>query len=398
MMRLFLLLFPCFCFSQSVIDSDKFFALGQQNILQSPNLNTSSSLSIPWINEYQFRTETRDVDFDRQEYSVRLSPTTPKIRKTQKAYYNELLNEPDVDKLTTIGEINYGLHLDWLELYLHTESLQALESLEIILQDKRTIYSKSAMAGTLNPESLLKLQTEMNDLSLEKNEFQFIIDDIKNKYAFQSDSFDFNNFITIDEISRVLDLNTLSPSTTSTSNLESSYKQNLLTKELDIELAKKNQYFDFLQLKYTGPHTDLWRERVSLGLGFMLNTSGANKLKIQKLRLEKESLDRKIYWETQEKNSKINEITNKLKRDIKAYTMFLNTLEEEKKELKVLTDNVARNEMISPQFLLDIENRNINMKMKTIDRKRDILKDYLEYLNELEVFNTTTTVNYLTKE
>ena len=101
MIRLFFLLFlPSYCLSQSVIDAEEFFKLGQERFQEYSN-SYNPDLNLHWINEYQFRTETRDFRSVRQEYSVRLSPTTPKIRKTQKRYFNHLRNVPDFDIWST---------------------------------------------------------------------------------------------------------------------------------------------------------------------------------------------------------------------------------------------------------------------------------------------------------
>jgi hypothetical protein len=101
-----------------------------------------------------------------------------------------------------------------------------------------------------------------------------------------------------------------------------------------LEASEKKRVFDFLQLKYSGPNSDPFQERVSLGLGFQLSNSGSKKLKMQELKLEQEALNLKSERVIQDKKLKLNTFENELQNDIKAFSHFQKTIEEERTELK----------------------------------------------------------------
>ena len=91
---IFFYLLPFSIWSQQIIDSKAFFSAGLENYVNL-NTTTNKSINFPWIEKYDFRTETRDSEFDRQEYTARFSVSSPRIRNAQKSLYDQLRNAPD---------------------------------------------------------------------------------------------------------------------------------------------------------------------------------------------------------------------------------------------------------------------------------------------------------------
>ncbi|MEZ5044871.1 MAG: hypothetical protein R2828_33545 [Saprospiraceae bacterium] len=180
-------------------------------------------------------------------------------------------------------------------------------------------------------------------------------------------------------------------------DLESMYKKQLLMKEIDLESAEKKKLIDFAQLKYNGPHSDALQERISVGLGFQLSTSGNTKLKMQELTIELDELNRKSERNIQDKHEKFKMIENKLQSDIQAFNYFQKIMEDERQQLQKLSSKVSQKEGISPFVLLDIEERHLFMKIKSLNKIEDLLRDYLKYLQESKILCQYDTVNYLSQ-
>ena len=64
--------------------------------------------------------------------------------------------------------------------------------------------------------------------------------------------------------------------------------------EIVLEKAEKNRIIDFVQLRYDGPHMDLLRERLAVGVGLDLPYSSGRKFKLQELEVEQLLLDQEL--------------------------------------------------------------------------------------------------------
>ncbi len=396
-MRLFIfyLLLPSICFSQSSIDAEQFFDLGRSQFEQTekPELEP---LYFPWINQYELRTESRDFDLASQEYTFRLSPSTGKIRKAQKAYYEQMKNAPDFEGQENYCDLLLSLHVDWLALFILQEQKNVKDELVAILDDQQTIYER--MVGTLefDPQKLIKLQTDRSDSKIGINKLVLKQAALLNKYNLQNQDIDFVGFATIESISKNLERATLySINPVELMDLKTEHKKQLLLKEIELESAEKKQLIDFAQIKYTGPHSDALQERLSVGLGFQISNAGSDKLKMQKLQLEKEELNRKSEWDVQEKKEKLNMLEYGLRQDIQAYFDFQGIREEERGQLQNLGEKIAQKEGVSPLFLLEIAERNLSMKDKSLNKKEDLFKSYLKYLQQSGDMCQSDFINYL---
>ncbi len=391
---IFLLLLPWVGLAQPTINADQFFALGLSNFKQIEK-STTEEVHFPWIDRYEFRTETRDFDFDEQEYTFRVTPSTAKIRNAQKNLFEEMRNKPDFEGQEIYCDYVFSLHNDWLSLLILSEHIDILHELEVLLQDKQSVYEKMLGTYEFAPERLVKLRTERSDLEISLNRCLLEKDFLLDKYNLQNQEIDFNNFITIEAISAYLTNDIPSLKKAETVDLEIAHKQQLLSKEIELESSEKKQLIDFVQFRYNGPHSDAWRERLSVGLGFQLSTSGNRKLKMQELQIEQEELKQESKRNIREKQEKLILFEKKLQGDIQAYFHLQKIAQEERGQLQTLSTKIAQKEGSSPLVLLDIEERHLRLKLKALNNKEDLIRDYLEYLRQSDTMCQPTFINYL---
>ena len=393
-LSIFFLLLPFICLSQQTINAEQFFALGLSGYREAER-PAGENVNFPWIDQYDFRTETRDFDLDKQEYTFRVSPSTAKIRNAQKALYEEFRNAPDLDGQEIYCDYILSLHTDWLALFILNENISAMNELVVILNDKQTIYERMVGTYEFDPEKLVKLQTEKSDIEISMNQLKLERDYLLNKYGIQDQEIEFGDFITVEAISEFLANNILSLSESEMVDLETEYKKQLLNKEIELESSEKKKLIDFVQRKYTGPHSDALQEKLSVGLGFQLSNSGSQKLKMQELQIEQEELNRKAESNSREKQEKLITLENKLQSDIQAFFHFQKTMQEERTQLQNLSSKIAQKEGTSPLFLLNIEERHLSRKIKALNEKEDLLKDYLKYLQQSGKMCQPAFVKYL---
>jgi hypothetical protein len=395
-LSLLFLLLPFTCISQQTINADQFFALGLSYFepVEKPD---RESVNFSLVEKYEFRTETRDFNLNEQEYTFRLSPSTPKIRRAQRAYYEELINAPDFDGEEIYCDYFLSLHSDWLSLYVLNENIRALNELAIILGDKQTIYERMVGIYEVDLQDLVELQTDRSDLEISLNALRQEREFLLQKYNLQDQEIDFGGFITVEAVSEYLAANVFSSTPAALVDLEAEHETQLLMKELELEASERSRIVDFLQLRYNGPHSDGLEERVSVGLGFQINTSGGDKLKMEELQIEQEELNRKSEREIQEKQERLTTLENELQRAILVFFHFQEITQQERTQLQGLASGVAQTDDKSLLLLLEIEERSRTMEMRSLSRMEDLLRDYLKYLQESGEMCQSEFVNYLAR-
>jgi len=393
---LVLLLLPFICFSQQTISAEQFFKSGLSNFSQIEKL-ARDNVKFPWINKYEFRTETRDFNFGEQEYTIRLSPSTAKIRNAQKAYYDAMRNAPDMDGQEIYCDYVLSLHLDWLALFMLNEHQRTLDELVVLLNDKQTTYERMLGTFEFDTKKLVNLQTDKSDIEIASNKLKLDRDFLLKKYNLENQEFDFSNFITVEAISEYLSNNLPTSENSAAFDLETAYKKEMLLKEIDLENSEENRIIDFVQVKYNGPHSDEIRERLSVGLGFQLSNSGNSRLKMQELQIEQEELDLQLARDTRSQQTNLEALENELQSDIQAFFYFVKIHKEERENLQQLSANISQKEGTSPLILLDIEERNLSLKLRAISKRESLFEDYLNYLQETDKMCQPTFVNFLTQ-
>lgn len=394
---IFCLFLPSICFSQQTINAEQFFTVGLSSFEQTEKI-TREHVNFPWIDQYELRTESSDFDLGKQEYTFRVSPSSGKIRKAQKEFYEVLTNAPDFDEQEIHCDLTFSLHTDWLSLFILNENKNVMDKLVLILKDKQTIYEKMVGTYDFDPQKLLKLQTEKSDIDIELNKIKLEWEYLLNKYSIQGQEIDFGEFTNVEAISKYLSNKVLTLNTSATEDLEIEYEKQLLIKEIELEASEKKRLLDFAQIKYNGPHSDPFKERLSVGLGFQLSNSGSDKLKMQKLQLEKEELNRKSERKIQENQAKSIALENNLQKDLQSFFHFQKTIQEENTQLEKLSSKIAQKEGSSPLFLLDVKERHLSMKIKSLNKNKDLLRDYLKYLHQSgKLCESATFVNYLSQ-
>jgi len=389
----FYLLVPFCVWSQQVINSEEFFKSGMRNFIE-PEETTRKNTNFPWVEKYEFRTSTRDSDFSRQAYTVRLSTSSSRIRNAQKAIYDEISNTPNFEWQDTYCNQLMIINNDWLSLYIINENKNLLEQLLGIMNDKKAIYEK--MFGTLDidPAKLLKLKSDRTDIKISLHDLRIQQEYLIKLYGFSTIQIDFSDFITTENITEDLFEKSISDEVLHIKDVEFQYKKSLLDKEMALEAAEGKKVLDFVQVKYSGPHSDLLKVRLSLGLSLQLSNSGSRKIKMQELKIEKENLNRTFERNTNEIQKEVGLLKYKLHADIENYSYLLEIGQEEGEELERLSNNISQSQGTSPFLLLAIKERKLSLKINLLRVKKELLQDYLTYLLKSQRLYQSERVNY----
>ncbi|SEQ05593.1 hypothetical protein [Neolewinella agarilytica] len=370
-----LILFPSVdLLAQDVIDATDFFQIGQEaeNGLAAEKHSISSS-RMPWIEEYELRTETRDFDIDRQEYTFRVSPSTGRKRRALTALYNHQERAPDFEAQESSCDDLADRYYQWLVLYLMDRELDILNRLKVVLDDRQLVLSRQAGNLDFDWSKLIGLRQDISDFELRLSRLKTVQARINKELGLKDPFFSFEGFISLSEIGEAFPGNFkkgLDP--------KLDYELATVAHELELEKAEQKQFFDFAQLKYQGPHTDELQERFSVGLAFQLPNSGDKKLKMRELELEVQSLRKEQEVEVAtDKEVYEAEVAGWLI-EYEHFRFMTATHRKEQEELRLISNQLKKKEGFNPLPLLAIQERAIRNELKLLDVSTDLYQSYLK--------------------
>lgn len=368
---------PLLLVGQGKVDADAFFSIGmaQAQVLAS---ESEKKVTFPWIEKYDLRTETRDMDPAQQEYTLRLSPTSPGRRKALKGAYNHLAEKPDFEGEEVACERRMEVHLDWLTLFVLHQQLVELQAYQDVLTDKQAVMEKLVGTYEFDVKKLLTLEMDKNDLSIDIYNLQQQADRIAGRYSLRFSDLNFEGFIDVDMISKTFSGLQLSQMK---EDPELMYKRTQVQRELALERSENRQYLDFVQVKYRGPHTDLLNERVSIGLGINIANPGDRKLKIQELTFEQDQIEREVNYKQAEQGQRLSQLAEKLNSDLASLAFQKKISEREQERLKSISDLISQKEGFDPLLLLDMKERRIQVRLSMLQKLENIYVVYLKYLD-----------------
>lgn len=359
--------------AQRVLTTTEFFSIGREEVAVSVRNTEAKAPRMPWVEEYQLRTETRDFDFDQQEYTLRLSPSTARKRRALTALYNHQEAVPDFDALELRCDALAERYGSWLALFLMDREMTILTRLRTVLSDRQTVLNRQAGSLDFDWSRLIRLQQDLTDLELRSSRLITGQARINISLGLFNPTFSFAGFITLREIGE-----SFPGSFQLAADPELDYELETVARELELEKAEKKQIFDFAQVKYQGPHTDLPRERFSVGVGLEFPNSGERKVKIRELELEEEALRREQAAALAADRADYEAEMAGWKIDFQHYNFMASAHQKEKEELRRIGVQLKREQGFDPLPLLEIEERSLRNELRLLELSADLYRNYLK--------------------
>lgn len=362
--------------SAQVIDEAVFFSkavLPVQEVYKA----IDDPVNFSWIEEYELRTETHDFNFNRQEYTLRISPISGKEKRSIQAIY-ELINiKPNFELLELRCENLTDINRDWLTLFLLQRNLDVLYQMEKILQDKQLVYRRLLAGHSISFQKVIELETDLTDLSISIHDLEQSLDRIIDHYGLPADSLFFGNFLSIEQIKTIMNTPKQSEEIMEP---RLAYEKEMIQKEIEYEQAKNKRWIDFAQLRYNGSPDDPLKERLHVGVGFRFPTSADRKLKLNELTVEKMMVDDESELRIQERNQETKILSAEVNFAIENLNHFVQSIQDERDQLQDLGERYARQAGYDPVLLLEIEERHLKNQLSILERKEDIFIDYIKWL------------------
>ena len=374
-----LILFPCFTIfglAQTTITSSQFF---QQQLQKAASLPSSygaiqqvpSTFNPSWIDEIDIRTETRDFDLENQQYLVRISPTTKKIRTAQKQLMSSIRKEAKYADENIHKDIIDNAYETWLDAYEAYLELQVNRSLLLVYSDIETVLFRLASQEKVKARDIMEVQEDIGqtevDIQLLERKINHLLE---GKQPIFDDLVSFPTMI--DRINnagaKVVDK--------SQNNLGKS----ILEAEIALEEAEGQRIFDFLQIQYNGPHTDVLSERISIGAGVKIPFSSDRAIKLEELKIEQAVEARKLEvnsWKLEEERIAQKKEFQAAVGELKIYEQFQS--EQAIKHKKMLSQ-LMKLENVDPLLPLYQQVTERKQELELIEMKLAVYKSFLNYL------------------
>ncbi len=361
----------------------------------STNQSGEYTFKAPIIEEYEFRTETNDFDLDKQDYLIRVSPTTKAIREAQQRLFEGYLSQPKDDPFSLELRFIEDAYEYWIDEYFSFELQDLLEEQKTVLDDKMSVIKKQLIIGDADFSDFVKAQNDLKDLNLNQLQNQQ-----ENKmYAFPSSlsgvEYTFEDLISVEEIKAFV--TAFDPSSVEDPNrlVSDNLKRTELQNELDLEEAEAKQILRFAEISYGGPHSDPFREKVSVGVGLRLPWDGGNRLDLQELKIEMDNLETEALFDQDKLFLDVSRSRFEVLESIRVYEEQLSLREAMKESNRELKQILNETNSSNPTFILELNQQSIELEIDKINSAKDVYEEYLDFLEDSLLMTQMPLKNYL---
>lgn len=367
-----------------------------RQIDQQKGFLESGSYKMAPIRGLEFRTESNQLDPQRQDFALRISPANPWEINRNNAYfekYQEVIDLGQIRQIKKLIQLRYDLIIDWVYLQdrksLKDEEIKTIRSLIEILEAQRN-------SSFFDPENyaelkidLIEKQAELQDLMLEEDVLkQRIVSFFPDA---QSKNLDWNldDLVSIERISNWIE--------THQAQIESeevTYHRKLVElSKAEWELEKSNLNIGFLQAQYQQFRLAQDRKPWNIGMGIRLPIFNPNKGKMAEKKLDIFEAEGNLTQVQNEHVAEVELVKSKLVGLCENYFSIQNQLED--LDLISIEKNLNSLSANNPAVNLRFQRNLLKSKNILARHQRDIYAAFIEYLSLTDALQQRPIVNYL---
>ncbi|MEQ9297374.1 MAG: hypothetical protein RIF33_02375 [Cyclobacteriaceae bacterium] len=361
----------------------------------------NNPLTTPLIDEVQFRTETRDFDWERQQYALRVSPNSIGQKKYSKAYYQNMRSEFDTRWSEALNKALKDRYLLLIDLIKAQRYLVAQQQQQLVLEDRITVLKKNATAVGFNYQDLIDAENnyqksllDMIDLTQDEARYQQQAGEMLG--TTESLVIDGQGLIDVSYITNWL---ATLPSLADSTNINLRRNQNNLRQiELEYleERAQSKNVLDFVQAEYRNDEREGVIEDFRIGVGLNLPVTKSSQSKLNRLSLERLEQENDLQTYKLNLQRELDASRSKLEVLIKKYetvNAFIESSDTENSLQKYLSI-----EGISPLTLLGVQESIIDSELRLYSLEKDIFQEYINLLDKMGLLVERPLKNYLNEQ
>lgn len=396
----FILVLPCWVHAQISIEEFLAASLNEPEIksfTQQENYLKSKPFRLAPIQRLEFRTESNQLDTERQDYALRINPSNPWEVKRNNEYFQSYRELLQIDRNRLMREslrVRYDVIIGWLYYQemsvLKNEDKQTTEKLLSVLEGQR--YSTY-----FDPDDYVELKLEQVDRVLEAEETKFEIDNQRRRVEglyenAKLPTLDWSNtaILSIEELINVVD-SLLQQQTTGG---EVTYRE----KQMDLAnrewlLEKNNLSLGFLQTQYENFRIEQGRSPWSVSVGVTIPVFNPNKGDMTKRKLEVLEAQGDLDEAKIEQNTGRELAYRKIQSLIQRHRDITTMIQE--LNLGTLSTTLQQINDSNPTASIRLQRNLIKLKTMSARLKQEIYLSYVEFLYYAEFLQQQPLVNYL---
>lgn len=389
-------------FGQDSLSITNFLAMTQQQssiqyLQQKVDFQEQTDHSIGWFDRVEFRTETNDFEFSKQDFALRAKTNTQRQIDAQNQYHQANINLSQTEQALAFKKALEQRYKWLVKMVEINDDLAAKAKLKAIYNDKLKVLKQST--GNLNfkvkdliraEEDLQNIEVDILQLKHKKTQLNSGLTNFSKNL--KSVFYTPNTLVTQAQIQALLSIKIIDES----NHLALARKQNqvdLIDKEFEIEESEIKNPIQYIQIELNGGDNDGFSEYISFGVGFNLPFSGNKKLDLNELALDK--IEEQGEYELLKNQLEISQsqLIERIKQLITEQQLLKNQLENS--QAKYTYQRMLMIEEINPIDILDL--KEILVKRENAIQKLDsqILKLFVEWLSVSDKMIEKPLKNYL---
>lgn len=339
----------------------------------------------PFIRRWNVRMDTDEFELERQEYELRGDLSSRAIRKYQNRLYSSYQAELDLERSKTLRPNVKTIYEAWLDAFFVKKALDLNESILPFLEDQRLMLSKIGIDGEVAVYDYLDVQRKLELLTWNIEKAERIIDTLRVDGA---------SIVSIDQLSANVEALRLKLQLTYPEYYEDQLDLRRIEDEYGLEEARTNKVLDFVRINYNGPHTDLWEERVSIGVAMNIGRSEKRELDLVELKFDQELELEQIKQRQIDYRQETETALLKFRKANDAYNSFVSLLGR-LESFSVLADKQRPSNKRDIIKWLDLKIEEIKAQHELIELEENVYNAYLAWLDANGLFELYPTLNFL---
>jgi len=391
--------------AQTVFSSSNFLKTAESETAlshhqQKVDFLNNNEYEVPVIDKLEFRTQTDEFDFKQQEYRVRMSPTGLKERQEYRKFHQSTIQFEATEKQGILQDalINrYNLLVDWKNL---TQQLALFRQQELVVQDRMMVLKRQALTENFTITSLIDAENTLHDIQQDILEKELQQQRLENFVKISLNSpkkiqLDTSNWLKLSTLKNAIsDLKIVT--STHPNLIQRQAKIEQITAEEKLEIARNQQWLDFVETRYQNDNKNPLGEEFSIGVGIRIPFKSQVQLDVNELSLDRLETQNALDLKTTELTTEITEIQEKLDLLFQQHDLITTQMEESQAQFSL--DQFKKMTNANPLALLKIQE---NLLKREVSLQKIEARAFEYYVDLLDLTGRVVEVplrNYLTND
>lgn len=343
----------------------------------------NTNYDLPRADELEFRTESDEMDFDRQEYLLRFRFHSKAERNAQQQLHRSNIRREEAEQKLLLSEALMERYLFLVKYKWLLKKLKIINARILVAEDEWLVLNKRASAlPETNLKELLNAENEKHELEMKKLALQGQWRQLQSEAQsyMESDRYiqvDTSSFLTIEKIKeKWKDLLQSTAPHPALVRRHINIEKNTL--EYEKEKARNSWKIDYVQLKYAGrDRLNYWREW-SFGLGLEIPLPETNRLGKNDFLLRQLELENRLRLQETDLDRLRRETARQLESKIEQHELAARQLAES--QARYAWQKYPGFKDANPLLLLNIKKNILKKRLDQTEVEEDIYRLYLKLI------------------